>query len=95
MLPLSLGAPCQSEVSDMGTSPTILQVLNSTTNPGNPLAAIQYLGCPLLHRGLPKHYLAAYNWRGFVVDLIITTFLMMISCHLPHSDTEHSICMIY
>ena len=59
MLPLSLGAPCQSEVSDMGTAPTILQVLNSTTNAGNPLAGKRYLGCPLLHRGLPKHYLAA------------------------------------
>ena len=38
----------------MGTSPTILQVLNSTTNPGNSLAGKRYLGCPLLHRGLPK-----------------------------------------
>ena len=82
----------------MGISPIILQVLNSTTNPGNSLAGKRYLGYPLLHRGLPKHRMAADGCPGFFSEfnikwqpkdvqdllwnLILAIFLEMTPCCL-------------
>ena len=53
----------------MGIFLEILQILNSTTNPGQPLAAKWYLAGPLLCRGPPKDHLAANGCPGVVMEL--------------------------
>ena len=53
----------------MGSSPEMLLVLNSTTNPGQPLAAKWCSAGPLQSRELPKPHLASKGCTGFVLEL--------------------------
>ena len=51
----------------MGSYPVMLKLLNSTTNPGQPLAAKWALGGALWSRGPARGHLAAKGCPGFVV----------------------------
>ena len=52
----------------MSSSPEMLLVLNSKTNPRHPQAAKWCLGGPLQSKGLPKKCLTVKGYTGFIAE---------------------------
>ena len=81
-------APCETEVSDMGSFTVMLYLSNSTTNPGQP-----WLPNNLLYRGPLRGYLAARGCPGYLEELnnySITEDDPMLLTSLLHEAPDYS-----